>query len=215
MFVRTESSPAGLRISSISNLVKNEKYLQPLYTLDNFESEDIVYEHGVELLKAIRELLRHRPVCEPRGSSRLREFLDMVEVALDEKGAIRTTTVDDDDVIILDVADVQAMQKAIFLDLLRPRLMQEIHNLFWTAATRTITNRGVAAYFRLKQQQSDAEQRFCNYVASALSVGISVEAIRNSIDDDPTYQHRYRVIYKAWVDVALLRAKRFSDVGEA
>ena len=56
------------------------------------------------------------------------------------------------------------MQQAILLDLLRPLLMQEIHNLYWTAASRTITDRGVAAYVRLEQKQSDAEQRFCKYV---------------------------------------------------
>ena len=42
----------------------------------------LMYLCGCTQEQAIRELLRRRPVCEPRKSSRLREFLDLVEVAL-------------------------------------------------------------------------------------------------------------------------------------
>ena len=98
------------------------------------------------------------------------------------------------------------MQRVVAVDAIRPRLLNNLRNVYFSTVVATQSLPGLRAHIHQQTVRDAHENEFCQTVKQLLDFGVTTGYLRNALNDDPSVSPDYKMIYKEWVMVALLRA---------
>jgi hypothetical protein len=97
-----------------------------------------------------------------------------------------------------------AGQRAIAADILRPRLLNSLRNIFYAAASQSRNATDLRAHVQQQQRLRVDESDFCATAKNLLDHGVPVPYLQHALDEIPGSEE-YKQIYKEWILAAVLQ----------
>ena len=98
-------------------------------------------------------------------------------------------------------------QRTIVLDVLRPRLLNEMRNIYYRVVCKCRTETSLKAHIKHDTQLQRDQSTFCSHVMTMLSHGLDIHTILSILDDVADYTESYKQIFKQWVLAAHLQSQ--------
>jgi hypothetical protein len=98
------------------------------------------------------------------------------------------------------------MQQAIVLDVLRPKLLNNLRNIFFGSVNLTRTATGLRAYIDKQRRLRAEESEFCATIKSLLAHGVEADYLKNMLNDDHDAKPVYKQVYQNWVQAAIIQS---------